>query len=529
MSAARSRGRSMSACDRYAAWLVNSRKSRLPAGVSDPQPPAVWPEENAALLERYLAWLVEDGAGHTCIDLYYLPVAGHVLGFNLRAHSLINLEGDLERVMAYADAKQLSERVRTMYQIALNRFRRFLRLERGLAETSLNVAPPDLSRYQDELPGWLVVQLTHYQHVRQANWRPSRLKQAIIAFWSKHTRLFIWLFAHYPIIDLADLRREQLFAYIDERLAAGYSPKGVNQDVRAFQAVLRFLQERGFQIPRSLLRLPGLKECNTLPRFLTDEQVNKLRADLERQVKRASTSTQERNALLDRAAFYLLWHGGMRLGELEELCLADLNLAQGQLIVRRGKGLKDRAIYLTDAALAALTAYLTVRGSGASDHVFLFRHRPLCKDFVRGRIKAAGARAEVRVTPHQLRHTFATQLLNAGCRVTTIQVLLGHRHLNTTMTYARVHDRTVADDYFKAMTAIEERRKSALPLSAERISETDEQTSDGVMVGIQESLNLMNALQAESLNDRQQTLLLELRNILEQLPRQVRVDAMVAE
>jgi hypothetical protein len=63
----------------------------------------------------------------------------------------------------------------------------------------------------------------------------------------------------------------------------------------------------------------------------------------------------------------------------------------------------------------------------------------------------------VKVTAHQLRHTCATQLLNAGCRVTSIQKLMGHRELSTTMVYARVHDQTVADDYYRAMGSVERR------------------------------------------------------------------------
>lgn len=81
----------------------------------------------------------------------------------------------------------------------------------------------------------------------------------------------------------------------------------------------------------------------------------------------------------------------------------------------------------------------------------------MCKDLVRDRVQAAGERVGVKLSPHRLRHTFATQLLNAGCRVTSIQKLLGHRRLNSTMIYARVHDRTVAEDYYAAMAEIEKR------------------------------------------------------------------------
>jgi hypothetical protein len=61
----------------------------------------------------------------------------------------------------------------------------------------------------------------------------------------------------------------------------------------------------------------------------------------------------------------------------------------------------------------------------------------------------------VKVTPHALRHTYATQLLNAGCPITSIQKLLGHRRINSTLIYARVHDQKVSDDYYAAMATIE--------------------------------------------------------------------------
>lgn len=113
-------------------------------------------------------------------------------------------------------------------------------------------------------------------------------------------------------------------------------------------------------------------------------------------------------------------------------------------------------IRLTDVALDALQEYLAVRGiEKASDFVFVRNGIPLKKNFLSQRLKAIGKQADVSVSPHRLRHTFATQLLNVGCRVTSIQKLLGHSNLNTTMTYARAFDQTVMLDYFHALDTIE--------------------------------------------------------------------------
>jgi hypothetical protein len=148
-------------------------------------------------------------------------------------------------------------------------------------------------------------------------------------------------------------------------------------------------------------------------------------------------------------------------------------------MVRKGKGQSDRAVYLTDTTVRVVTAYLAVRGMGTTDHVFLYRNLPLCKDLVRGRMKAAGERAGVKVYPHRLRHTCATQLLNAGCRVTSIQKFLGHRRLNSTMIYARVHDRTVAEDYCAAMERVEQRLQIGPPPAPSDEASAIEALDDG--------------------------------------------------
>lgn len=82
---------------------------------------------------------------------------------------------------------------------------------------------------------------------------------------------------------------------------------------------------------------------------------------------------------------------------------------------------------------------------------------PLAKDLIGARLKAVGDRVDAKAQTHRHRHTAATQLLNTGCRITSIQKFLGHKDLSTTIIYARVHEKTVADDYFAAMERVKRR------------------------------------------------------------------------
>lgn len=185
--------------------------------------------------------------------------------------------------------------------------------------------------------------------------------------------------------------------------------------------------------------------------------MRRLRGEIERRVTAVKRVHQRRDAFLTQAAFYLLWPSGLRVGEVEELRLEDLDLAGRKLTVRQSKNLKYRTIYMTDTTARALREYLAVRGPGPTDHVFLYRNQPVSKDLVRARIKAAGKTVGIYAYPHRLRHTATTLLLNPGCRITSIQKFLGHKDLSSTMIYARVHDQTVAHDYYSAMERVEQR------------------------------------------------------------------------
>lgn len=450
--------------ERYDRSLRYGRGKHVPADVLRPLPTGHWHPENIALLERYEQWLWGGGISELVIRLYHIPMAGHVFGLTRKHHSQLDLEHDLTCALDYVQSKGVGTSWLKNCRHSLNKFRRFLRLERGLGEES-KVTPFDSARAASGLPAWLVTELERYQHVQQRNWRAARLDNAIRHFWSHHVRVWRFLVEQRQVQNLTDLQRKLVLDYVDQRLEKGYSVSGVNADLRYLHTFLSFLQEEGYTVPQALLKIPGLKPPEPLPKYLTDEQVRKLREEMERGVREEVFHSRRRVALLVRAAFYLLWQGGMRLGEVEELRLEDLDISTGlnasftqkRLSVRDGKGKKDRTIYLTETAIHVLQDYLAVRGEGSGDHVFLYRNAPLKKDLIRAQLKYAGERVGVKVFPHRLRHTCATQLLNAGCRVTSIQRFLGHKDLASTMIYARAHDQTVADDYFAAMQRVEQR------------------------------------------------------------------------
>ncbi len=453
MSPARRRMTTMR--ERYDQALEYCHDKNLPPEAPRPKFTCHWPPENVALLERYAGWLCGGGASEYVIRSIYVPMAGHVLGLALKPHQELDLQADLQPALDYIRAKGAGPDWTDASRNALAKFRRFLLHTRGQVEIKLK--PYDPTPHTQGLPTWLVEQLSRYQRLCQRNWRPARLQENIQRFWSGHLRVWRYLVEQCGVLELSDVRRKHLLAYQSQRLEDRSSVSTINADLRNFKTFLVFLQEQEFSIPQALMRIPGLKQPERLPKYLTDEQVRLLRDDFLDRLARAAHPYQRRDALLDLAIFHLLWQCGLRKGEVEELRLEDLDLPQRRLSVRNGKGMKDRTVYLSGAAVRAMRDYLAFRGEGASDHVFLYRNQPLSKDLIHGRLKAAGQRAGVKVHAHRLRHTTATQLLNAGCPVTSIQKFLGHKKLNTTMVYARAHDQTVEADYFAAMSRIEQR------------------------------------------------------------------------
>ena len=303
----------------------------------------------------------------------------------------------------------------------------------------------DLSYYWEGLPGWLTERLQEYIAYRQQRWKPSQVCNQTRKRLSALRQVWRWLLDKERVSSIADLQRAHVQGFVAARLAAGISSGGVNAELTNLWAFLRYLEERGHPVCPSVFRIKCPKRGDPLPRFLGETEYQQLES-----VVLQATEAEQRDDLLDRVWFYLLSEAGLRLSEARDLRLGDIDLAAQRLIVRQGKKNRDRAVPISSTLLVALTVYLPVRGEAQTDHVLIYHQKAVNPTLIQNRLCRYGEQAQVEVSPHRLRHTLATRLLNGGMPITSIQRLLGHEKLGTTLIYARVHNETVRRDYERA-------------------------------------------------------------------------------
>ena len=227
-----------------------------------------------------------------------------------------------------------------------------------------------------------------------------------------------------------DVDARALRAYLAWLHGRGLAKSSIARKLAAVRSCFRFLTRRGVlpANPARHLRTPRLGR--RLPSFLPkDESKDLLDATFE-----ASDAGRR-----DRALLELLYASGLRVAECCGLDLEDVDRRHGTVRVL-GKGNRERMVPVGDAALAALDAYLGARGAAAGP---LFRNLRGKRLTTRSVHRIVGRRARAagidrRVTPHTLRHTFATHLLGEGADLRLIQELLGHRRLSTTQRYTHV-------------------------------------------------------------------------------------------
>jgi hypothetical protein len=152
--------------ERYDQSLQYGRGKHVPQGAPRPLSTSHWPRENLELLERYEGWLLGGGVSEMVTSYYHVPMAGHVFGLTLKPHTELDLDRDLECALEYVKSKGVSEAWLKNCRLALVKFRRFLRLERGLGE-EIQETPFDSARVTAGLPVWLVSELDRYQRLQQ--------------------------------------------------------------------------------------------------------------------------------------------------------------------------------------------------------------------------------------------------------------------------------------------------------------------------------------------------------------------------
>lgn len=234
--------------------------------------------------------------------------------------------------------------------------------------------------------------------------------------------------------------------YIEHLMRKRLAPKTINCHVNGIRQFYHYLrEEEGLAITNPIRKHHFQKMSRPLPRHLRDEQVE--------------TFFQAIKSARDRAMFLLMLRCGLRVEEVAHLTIGVIDVKRRTILVEDGKGGKDRVVYMSHDALQALAAYLRVRPSSRTRKIFLAEKKP-CQGqpiSIRGiqrRMEYYARQARLKVSCHHLRHTMATQLLNADADLCTIQDLLGHSNVKTTQRYCRVSNLKVQRDYFKAMEVI---------------------------------------------------------------------------
>jgi site-specific recombinase XerD len=257
-------------------------------------------------------------------------------------------------------------------------------------------------------------------------------------------------FAAWLPVPLSDVTRKEIGVYVDRLQRRRLAPKTITyylQTVRLFFDYL--INEEGMAMANPVAKI-SIRLPKPLPRHLKDDQV----ADL------LSVVTKAR----DRAMFMLMLRSGLRVEEVARLTVDAIEYQRRQLFVASGKGAKDRMVYLSDDACAALRAYLEKRSSKARS-LFLvekgpMKGKPISVRGIQKRIEYYARRSGVKASCHRLRHTMATQLLNADAPLSSIQDLLGHSRITTTQRYCRVANLKVRRDYYDAMEVVLQRMQA---------------------------------------------------------------------
>ena len=270
--------------------------------------------------------------------------------------------------------------------------------------------------------------------------------------YTSHTRKnYLNRLQHFLIwlpVEVEAATPDHIKAFIDLQLDRRLNPQTINGHLIAIRSFYRYLQEEEQrEIDNPVISGLSLRLPQPLPRFLQDSEV------------RAFFSAISKPR--DLAIFMLMLRAGLRVEEVANLTLGAVDHRRSQLMVRSGKGAKDRLVFLYEDVADTLAAYLELRPETDEPRIFLvekgiYKGQPLSVRGIQKRAEYYSEKCGVHVSCHQLRHTMATDLLNAGADVVTIQYLLGHSRIKTTLRYARLSNQRARVDFYQSMDRVME-------------------------------------------------------------------------
>lgn len=301
------------------------------------------------------------------------------------------------------------------------------------------------------LPDWLEPELEKHTRRRIAGWTTHQLEKRVGYHYSVLCRICRWLIQERNWQPLDSLKRADLVAYVHGRQEAGLKSSSIKTELTLFRAFWRDLLEQELVTNGAILQVKVPAQADHLPRYLTGDEFSRLVATLH-----TEPISNRDDVYFNRAWFYLLAHGGLRISEALNLRLGDCDFRHDRLRIRSGKGNRDRVIPITPQLKQVLIDYLVVRESSTTDHLLLVHSEPVLYQLVYRRLQQFGEQAGIPdMSPHRLRHTLATLLINEGMPIVSLQKFLGHQDINQTLIYARVHNGTIRQQFAAAMKQVE--------------------------------------------------------------------------
>jgi len=413
-----------------------------------------WSEENKGFYSSFRQWLFDTGYELTSVGLYGVA-ARQAIGYLDQPYWVIDPDADIERVWQHIQESPLKDSTKHDYHKGLLKLSEYLRLRQDKPPKEKIIR---WDFYLGSLPAWVSNEIHPFLQSCMRSWRPERKHEKTIVALSTLTRPLRFIQAHVPLEEPARLTPERWYEYLDYRLAGGITPQTTNDELHCLLRFLHFVEERGWPVCQRMFLIDKLDEGRRIPRDVPPEQLSRVQQAIQAQA--ASTHLgQARLGKMDLAWFLLMLHSGLRTCEVRSLRFTDMDWERHCIRIEQSKGLKDRIVFLSQACITALKDYLCVRGcvEALPENVFVFRHIPLSRFYCGQRLHTYGFRCGVHITPHQLRHSCATLLLNCGAPAVSVQALLGHKSIDTTLGYARLYDGTLAADYYRAMALVESR------------------------------------------------------------------------